>query len=511
MQQAILTERCVALEMNGIRKSFGGFRALDDASLVVLRGEVHAILGENGAGKSSLMNVATGLYSPDSGSIRIGERDCVLSGPRDAAARGVGMIHQHFKLVKRFNAIENVLLASPRASYAQGLAEIGQKIGAQAEALEFFVDLHRPVGMLSIAEQQRVEIIKVLVAGAEILILDEPTAVLTDAEADKLLRMVRGIAERGAAVVLVTHKLRDVQSFADRVTVMRGGRTLATLAPREVSTDELTTLAVGSNVVPVRKATRKLGAMRLVLRGISDGSPARPDLNEVSFAVRSGEIYGIAGVGGNGQTELADVLSGARRPRAGRIEMANEAGGSVDLTNAGTRCRLDHGFAIIPADRHGQAIASALSIADNFAIAHVRQRQYGPWWRLDRRAIRKKMAAVLREADLQGVRSVTQKAGLLSGGNAQKLVMAREFSRSPSVIIAHSPSRGLDVRACAAVHQRLLQARERGVAIVLISEDLDEVLALSDRIGVMTAGRMVAEFDAPADRQLIGRAMVGHA
>jgi general nucleoside transport system ATP-binding protein len=496
--------------MTGIRKSFGGFRALDDASLDVRCGEVHAILGENGAGKSSLMNVAAGLYSPDAGVLRISGQTCVLSGPRAAMARGVGMIHQHFKLVKRFSALENVMLANPRGSYARGLADIGREVSRFAEALGFAIDPNRPVGMLSIAEQQRVEIVKALVAGARILILDEPTAVLADDEAANLLRTVSSLARSGSAVVLVTHKLRDVQAFADRVTVMRGGRTIATLDPRVASSDELTTLAVGTKIVAVQRGDRRLGPDRLVVGQLCDGSPQRPRLRQVSFSVRSGEIYGIAGVGGNGQTELADILSGTRGPAAGRIELTLTSGKRVDLTARGPRGRIDLGFATVPADRHGHAMASSVSVVDNYAIAHVHTGRFGPWWRVDRALMRRAASAALREADVQGVRSVFQRIGLLSGGNAQKLVVAREFSRTPSVIVAHSPSRGLDVRACAAIHRRLLAARDEGVAIVLISEDLDEVLSLSDRIGVMTAGRIVAEFDVPADRQAIGRAMVGH-
>jgi general nucleoside transport system ATP-binding protein len=499
-----------ALEMLGIRKSFGGFRALDDAKLDLRYGEVHAVLGENGAGKSSLMNVAAGLYAPDAGLLRIGGQTCVLSGPRQAMARGVGMIHQHFKLVRRFSAIENVLLANPRGRYRRGLAETGDEVSRQARALGFAIDPNLPVGVLSIAEQQRIEIVKALVAGARILILDEPTAVLADDEAAKLLHTVRNLARSGTAVVLVTHKLRDVRALADRVTVMRGGRTIATLDARGASNDELASLAVGTKIVAVQRGNGRPGADRLIVSGLCDGSPERPSLRQVNFSVRSGEIYGIAGVGGNGQTELADLLSGIRRPAAGRIELAMTSGERVDLTAGGPRRRMDVGFAAVPADRHGHAMASSVSVADNYAVAHVHTGRFGPWWRMDRASIGKAAGAALREADVQGVRSVFQPIGLLSGGNAQKTVVARELSRTPSVIVAHSPSRGLDIRACAAIHRRLLAAREEGVAVVLISEDLDEVLGLSDRIGVMTAGQIIAEFDGPADRQVIGRAMVGH-
>jgi ABC-type uncharacterized transport system ATPase subunit len=496
--------------MSGVRKSFGAFRALDDASLDVRWGEVHAILGENGAGKSTLMNVAAGLYSADAGSLVIDGQACSFSGPRDAIAHGVGMIHQHFKLVSRFNAVENILLASPRRSYRQGLAEVDRDIRRHADAIGFPVNLQQPVGTLSIAEQQRVEILKALVTGARILILDEPTAVLADGEAAKLLQTVSNLARSGIAAVLITHKLRDVQAFADRVTVMRAGRTVAVLDARTATSDELTTLAVGSKIVPPSRRGRSPGTERLIVRQLSYGTSGRSKLRQVSFSVRAGEIYGIAGVGGNGQTELTDILAGARKPTAGTIELMQPSGGGVDLTSGGPGDRIDSGFATVPADRHGQAIASSVSVAENYAIAHLHEGLVGPWYFVNRASMREMAAAAIREADVHGVRNVFQRVGLLSGGNAQKLVMEREFSREPSIIVVHSPSRGLDVRACAAIHRRLLAARDEGVAVVLISEDLDEVLGLSDRIGVMTAGSIVAEFDAPADRQAIGRAMVGH-
>jgi general nucleoside transport system ATP-binding protein len=496
--------------MSGVRKSFGSFRALDEASLDVRWGEVHAILGENGAGKSTLMNVAAGLYSADSGSLVIDGQACSFSGPRDAIAHGIGMIHQHFKLVSRFNAVENVMLASPRGSYRQGLAQVSCDIRQHADAVGFAIDLQQPVGLLSIAEQQRVEILKALVSGARILILDEPTAVLADDEAAKLLQTISNLARSGIAAVLITHKLRDVQAFADRVTVMRAGRTVATLDARAVSSDELTTLAVGSRIVPPSRRGQPSGGERLILRELSYGPPERPRLRQVSFSVRAGEIYGIAGVGGNGQTELSDILAGARKPTAGTIEVVQPDGAHLDLTSGGAGDRIESGFATVPADRHGQAIASSVSVAENYAIAHVHEGRCGPWYFVNRASMRDLAGAAIREADVQGVRSVFQRIGLLSGGNAQKLVMEREFSREPSIIVVHSPSRGLDVRACAAIHRRLLAARDDGVAVVLISEDLDEVLGLSDRIGVMTAGKIVAEFDAPAERHAIGRAMVGH-
>jgi len=502
----------VALELNGIRKSFDDFVALDDARLGVEFGEVHALLGENGAGKSSLMNVAAGLYSPDAGTIRVGGRECRFSGPRDAMQHGVGMIHQNFKLVKRFTVRENILLANPRGAFRRATAAIEREIREQAEALGFALDPARRVDTLSIAEQQRVEIIKVLIAGARILILDEPTAVLTEGEAQRLLATVREIAQGGAAVILVTHKLRDVKNFAHRVTIMRAGRTIAVLDAAAADADELATLTVGSNVVAPSRSSKPSGEPRLIVTGLAGrGTEGHSPLVEATFSVRAGEIYGIAGVGGNGQTELAQALVGDRLPAAGTIEIREPVAQKSAVTEATPRERRDRGVAAVPADRQSFGIATSLSITDNFCVGFVHDGRFGSPMRTDRAGMKRAAQTAVAEFDVQGVRSLSQRAGTLSGGNMQKLILARELGRTPSIIVAHSPSRGLDVRACASVHRRLLAARDAGAAVLLISEDLDEVLSIADRVGVMTRGRIVAEFEPPVDRHAVGRAMVGHA
>jgi general nucleoside transport system ATP-binding protein len=502
-----------ALELSGIRKSFGDFLALNGAHLTVEYGEVHALLGENGAGKSSLMNVAAGLYSPDSGSIAVGGIQCRFSGPREAAQHGIGMIHQNFKLVKRFTVAENVLLANPRGPFAGAKKAIEAEIREKTAMLGFALDPACRVASLSIAEQQRLEIVKVLVAGARILILDEPTAVLTEGEAQRLLTTVRDIAERGAAVILVTHKLRDVRAFAHRVTIMRGGKTITTLDAQTTTVEELTSLTVGSNVVTPSRSAKPAGEPSLVVTGLAgDAIEGHTPLVDASFSVRAGEIFGIAGVGGNGQTELAAALVGGRLPSAGTVAVKEPGTGALtDITTATPRERRDRGVAAVPADRQAFGLASSLPVVDNFSIGFIHEGKFGPPAWIDRAGMAGATEAAIAEFEVQGVRSLRQRAALLSGGNAQKLILARELSREPSIIVAHSPTRGLDVRACAAVHRRLLAARDAGAAVVLISEDLDEVLGIADRIGVMTRGRIVAEFDAPADRQAVGRAMVDHA
>ena len=505
-----------ALELRGIRKTFDGFAALTDADFAARWGEVHALLGENGAGKSSLMNIAAGLYAPEAGVLLVDDNPVRFAGPRDATASRIGMVHQHFKLVRPFSVAENVLLTLPPAANAarahrQRLAAAAAAIRAKAAELGFAIDPSARVDRLSIAEQQRVEILKVLLAGARILILDEPTAVLTDAEAGRLLATVRTLAQSGAAVVLVTHKMADVMAFADRVTVMRGGRSVATRIPADTGVAELVRLTVGETAVgeavaraPVERAA---GSVRLALRGVrTAGGTGAQALDGIDLDLHAGEIYGLAGVGGNGQGELAAAILGTG---AAAITGEIRFDGGLDLARVAPPGRRDLGIAAIPADRQGLALAGALSVAENVAIGQVHTGRYGSPLRLDRRRIDADAATAVAAFDVQGVRSMAQKAALLSGGNAQKLVLARELGKPRlTLVLAHSPSRGLDVRAGAAVHARLRAARDAGAAVLLISEDLDEVLALADRLGVMARGRIVAEFAQPADRQAIGRAMV---
>ncbi|MBC2680218.1 ABC transporter ATP-binding protein [Pseudomonas baltica] len=498
-----------ALQLTGISKSFDGFKALSEADFSARWGEVHALLGENGAGKSSLMNIAAGLYAPETGSVLIDDNSVRLNSPKDASRHRIGMVHQHFKLVRPFTVAQNILLALPEqpgeGSYRKRLAALEQTIASKAEELGFVLDPRQVVETLSVAEQQRVEILKVLLAGARILILDEPTAVLTDQEAERLLSTVQSFARQGAAVVLVTHKMADVKRYADRVTVMRGGRTIKTLDPQGVSIEELVRLTVGESAPRGAVLPATPGEPLLRVRNLTSvaGTGA---LRGVDMTLCAGQIYGIAGVGGNGQGELANALMGLEQPTEGDIHLQPFG----DLRNASAAQRRALRIAAIPADRYGAALAGSLSVAENFAIGQLHDGRYGSFLRLRGQRLLEDAAQAVADFDVQGVRSLQQKAALLSGGNAQKLVIAREFSRDPRLILVHSPSRGLDVRASQAVHARLRAARDAGAAVLVISEDLDEVMALADRIGVMNGGRIVAEFDCPADRQAIGKAMVSH-
>ncbi|MDU8543123.1 ABC transporter ATP-binding protein [Pseudomonas syringae group sp. J248-6] len=496
-----------ALQLTGISKSFDGFKALIDADFTACWGEVHALLGENGAGKSSLMNIAAGLYAPETGTLLLDDNPVQLQGPRDASRYRIGMVHQHFKLVKPFTVAQNILLALPEqpgeGSYRKRLRALEQEIVSKADELGFAIDPTRTVDSLSVAEQQRVEILKVLLAGARILILDEPTAVLTDQEAERLLLTVQAFARQGAAVILVTHKMADVKRYADRVTVMRGGRTVQTVDPQKVSVEQLVQLTVGESVPVAEHHCATPGEVRLQVRDLRSVGGA---LNGVNMTLHAGQIYGIAGVGGNGQAELANALMGLPQATEGDIHMTSFG----DLRSASADQRRQLRIASIPADRYGAALAGSLSVAENFGIGNIHSGQYGSFWRLGYKRLKQDAQRAVADFDVQGVRSLDQKAALLSGGNAQKLVIAREFSRDPQLVLVHSPSRGLDVRATQAVHARLRAARDTGAAVLVISEDLDEVLSLADRIGVMNGGRIVAEFDYPADRQAIGKAMVSH-
>lgn len=492
-----------ALSLCSVSKSFGGFRALDSVDFAVRAGEVHALLGENGAGKSTLMNIACGLYAPDQGHVEMAGGPVTIAGARDAAARGIGMVHQHFKLVPAFTVLENILLFNP----GRPAAEVAKQSLDLAARMGFELDLTRRAGTLGVSEQQRLEILKVLVAGAKIIILDEPTAVLGEEDGRALMQLVRGLAEAGSAVILVTHKLHEALHHSDRITVMRQGRKIAETLPSDMDPIKLTTLIVGEQIVETPALSQSVGGTRIRLNKVRmAGEGGRKGLVDVSFEVRDGEIYGVAGVSGNGQNELAEVLMGLGVPDDGSIEIT----GFDDVTYEGPAMRRSLGMACIPVDRYRLGLAGGVSVADNYAVNGALAGRYGSWFRFNRARARAEAREAVTAFDVQGVRSMGQKAALLSGGNAQKLVIAREFQGETRVVLAHSPSRGLDVRAGAAVHDRLRAARDRGAAVILISEDLDEILLLSDRIGVLAGGRLAAEFKAPSSRTEVGKAMVSH-
>ena len=495
-----------ALKLEGIVKSFDGRPALDHASFEARWGEVHGLLGENGAGKSSLMNVLCGLYAAEHGTIEIDAVRAVIDGPAGARRHGVGMVHQHFKLVRSFTVVENVMLANPPATWRAGLRRVTGEIMRLAAELEFDVEPSARMDTLSVAEQQRVEIIKALITGARILILDEPTAVLTDAEAERLLSVTRQIARRGACVILITHKLNEAVTFADRVTVMRAGRTVATSEAQSLTVAELARLMVGDPAVESNAPSCRIGGVVMQANELKarrdDGAPS---LHGLSLGVRSGEIYGLAGVGGNGQTEFAEILMGVRGSDDGSVSIEGR-----DVSHLSPGARRGLGQRAIPADRYVYGLSGDMSVAENLGVSDLRSGRFGPFLWQSHARLRSRAVAAIEAFEIQGA-TPGLRARLLSGGNAQKLVLARELDGAPRLIIAHAPTRGLDVRACLAVHRHLRAARDAGCAVLLISEDLDEILVLSDRIGVINRGRIIGEFDQPADRHAIGELMVGHA
>jgi ABC-type uncharacterized transport system ATPase subunit len=476
----------VAVRMVGVRKSFGQRIALDGADLSVVWGEVHALLGENGAGKSSLMNILAGFYGADSGVVEVEGQPAAFAEPRAASAAGIGMIHQHFKLVGPLTVLENLRLACGRLAGWRSRDAALVAMAKMAADLGFAIKPDARVDQLSVSEQQKVEILKVLLGGARILIMDEPTAVLAESEAAAMLQLARRLADDGRAVILITHKLRDVSATADRVTVMRAGRTVIAGAPaRGLTSAELARAMVGGETDVVRRGTASVSAtIALELRDLSTaGAEHDVPLREISLRLHAGEILGIAGLGGNGQSELLETIIGLRSPTHGKILLHGAPASPMPAA------RREAGLRFVPADRFHLGLFGSLTLAENLAVpalsgAHPEKR----YW-VTRSWMRGRATRSIKDFEIAGGVADTQ-ARLLSGGNAQKLILAREFEGEFSILVVHSPARGLDVRAAAAVQNRLLSAAARGVGVLMISEDLDEVLALSSRVAVLSHGRL---------------------
>lgn len=497
-----------AVRMTGIVKKFPGVVANDGVDVDIRAGEVHALLGENGAGKSTLSNILTGLYRPDEGSVAIDGNVVHFTSPRDALNAGVGMVHQHFRLVSTFTVAENVVLGEPDSPFLMDQSRVAQQVNELSDRYGLAVDPSARIWQLSVGEQQRVEIIKVLYRGAKVLILDEPTAVLTPIEADALFKTLRAMVAEGRTVIFISHKLDEVMKVSDRVTVLRGGKTVGTVDTASTNTRELASMMVGrsvefSRVVRSHPADSSTTVLRL------DGVSARDDrgrqaLHDVSLAVGRGEILGVAGVAGNGQRELAEAISGMRAIFAGSIEVAGDP-----VQSGRARSAIAKGIAHIPEDRLHTGLASSHSVEDNLALKNYRTRDLSRFRLLRRKAIRAQATDLVQNYDVKTPDTETP-VRLLSGGNVQKVLLAREFSSLPKVLIAASPTRGLDVGAIETVRSRLVEAAESGVGILLISEDLDEIMSLADRIVVMYEGRVVDEVPAEsADRERLGLTMGG--
>jgi ABC-type uncharacterized transport system ATPase subunit len=495
------------LEMRGITKRYPGVVANDHIDLDVRPGEIHALLGENGAGKSTLMNILYGLATPDEGEILIDGTPVIIRDPNDAIDRGISMVHQHFMLVPVLSVAENILLgdepmANPvfldrRAAHVR-IRELGRQFG-------FEVDPDAKVGSLSVGWQQRVEILKALYRNANILVLDEPTAVLTPQETREIFAVLRQLtSELGTSIIFISHKLYEVLEIADRITVIRRGKVVGSRIPAETDEEDLAELMVGRDVnLTVDRGESHPGEAMLVAEDVRAADDrGREVVHGVSFTVRAGEIFGIGGVAGNGQDELVETITGLRKTTGGRLSLAGEP-----ITTATPRELHEQGLAFVPADRHRFGLVLSFPLTDNFILNDYHAEPYASGFVRNDDAIRSRAEECVAEYDVR-TPSTTVPAGTLSGGNQQKVVVAREFGRELKLLVLDQPTRGLDVGSIEFIHSQTIKRRDAGTAILLVSAELDEVLELSDRIGVMYRGELVAVVDArEADKEEIGLLM----
>jgi ABC-type uncharacterized transport system ATPase subunit len=495
------------IEARGITKSFDGDLALDRVDLELRPGEVHALLGENGAGKTTLSNILAGIYRADSGVVVVDGVEGIFRSPAQAIQAGIGMVHQHFRLIETAVVAENIHLGWEDTPLWVSRKKLGDRTGELMARLGLRVDPNAYVWQLSVGEQQRVEILRTLVRGARVLILDEPTAVLTAPEARDLFAVMRSLVAEGRTVVFISHKLNEVLEVSDRITVLRDGRRVVTRETAGATPRELARLMTGeARELKVEGRTGpSLGPLLEVLGVTARGARGLVSLHEVTLTVREGEILGIAGVSGNGQTELAEVATGLRRADSGRVLVDG-----VDLTNASPRRFADAGVGHIPEDRLGVGLVRSAPVRSNAVLRHYRREELSSRLALRRGPVVEFATRLVAAARVQ-TRSIESPVGYLSGGNQQRLLVGREGLLAGRVFIAAHPTRGLDVHATQDVRKSLLDRRDAGSAVLLISDDLDEVLLMSDRIAVMYEGRVVGQFDhATADREVIGLLMGGH-
>jgi simple sugar transport system ATP-binding protein len=502
-----MADQDIVLEAIGLTKRFPGVVANEDVSLTVHKGEIVALLGENGAGKSTLVKMIYGLYQPDEGEIRIKGEPVRLSGPRDAIRRGVGMVHQHFQLVPVFTVAENIILGDePRRSGFVNMRKATRDVAELSERYGLQVDVNARVEDLPVGAQQRVEILKALYRRADILIMDEPTAVLTPQETNELLKVMRAFADSGVAVVFITHKLREVLEVADTIEVLRGGRVVGTAKPSEVDQAALAQMMVGRSVMlTVDRGPANPGGVVLDVRGLSAMNDlGLPALRDVSLSVRSGEIVGIAGVEGNGQRELVESITGLRKSTSQALVIAG-----TPAQHATPHAVHAMGVGHVPEDREKDGLVGSYSIADNMVLNRFDEPEFASKGVRNRTAVDALATTLVEEFDVR-TPSIRTSADSLSGGNKQKVVIARELAAQPTVLIAAQPTRGIDVGSIEFIHSQIVQARDAGAGVLLVSAELDEVMGLSDRILVMYDGRIVGEMPSEdADRARIGRLMAG--
>ncbi|MGH6762068.1 MAG: ABC transporter ATP-binding protein [Phyllobacterium sp.] len=493
------------LSLNGITKRFGTLTANDDISLQLGQGEILAFLGENGAGKTTLMNILFGHYVPDAGTVHVHGKELPAGRPRAAIDAGIGMVHQHFTLAPNLTVLENIITGTEslwrfRSDRAGALA----KISSIAERFGLKVDPNARLGDLSVGEQQRVEILKALYNDANILILDEPTAVLTTQEAEKLFATLKEMARQGLSLIFISHKLHEVMSAADRIVVLRGGKVVAERAAKETSKDELAELMVGRRVARPSRRPATPGETAIKAQGVTVVEGKATRLDEISFSVREGETLGIIGVSGNGQAMLGHLLSGLVRPASGTLQLFGEP-----VTTYDPRHFVSIGIGRIPEDRNTDGAIGDLMIWENTILERLRDPVFCRKGLVDRSAARQFSGRIIKEFDVRGG-TPDSRIRLLSGGNMQKLILGRNLETRPRILIAAQPTRGLDEGAVAAIHARILAARDQGAAVLLISEDLDEILRLADRVQAIVKGRLSPPIDAgSADAKKLGLMMAG--
>ncbi|MEN9324747.1 MAG: hypothetical protein RL414_501 [Actinomycetota bacterium] len=496
----------MSLELLGISKRFGSLLANDGINLAVADGEIHAILGENGAGKSTLMNIVYGLLSPDSGTISVDGKVISIDSPLDALAAGIGMVHQHFMLIPVFTVAENIVLGHEKTSRGGilDLDEARREIKRVSDEFNFEVDPDALVENLPVGIQQRVEIIRALIYEAKVLILDEPTAVLTPQETDELLRNMKKLRDSGRAIVFITHKLREVREVADKITIIRRGKVVGTALPT-ASQNELASLMVGREVdLTVDKEIAKLGDCILDVKNLSVLDPVgRKLVDSVSFEIRAGEVLAIAGVQGNGQSELAEAIMGLSDHIVGSINFSGD-----ELNGLSVHSILDSGVAYVPESRERDGLISSFSIAENLILDVHNQAPYAKGGRYFPQAVSESAKERVEEFDIRA-QSVGDSASSLSGGNKQKVVLARELSRPVKLVVVCQPTRGLDVGSIEFVHERLIQERDSGRAVMVFSTELDEVFALADRIAIMYHGKIIAIVPSSESRENVGLYMAG--
>jgi len=506
VQAPVPREGAPMLELRGICKRFPGVVANDHVDFDVTAGEVHTLFGENGAGKSTLMRVLYGLYRPDEGEIRLNGAPVVITSPAVAIAHGIGMIHQHFMLVNTLSVAENVALGLHSALTRTGLDAVSERIVELSERYGLRVDPSATVWQLSVGERQRVEIIKALYRDASLLILDEPTAVLTPQEVEDLFLVLRQMVQDGRGLVFISHKIREVLALSDRITVLRAGRKIGTVTPAEVTRHTLAEMMVGHELPAMEPVgVTNAGDPRLTVRGLHvHGDRGVETVQGVDLEVRSGEIVGIAGVSGNGQRELAEALAGLRPVASGSALL--EGTELVGLHPAEVR---EAGLGYVPEERMRDGVVADFSVGENLLLIDNAAPQFSRLGFLRRRAIHRHCDTLVREFDVK-TPSLDTPARNLSGGNIQKLILARELSAHPRVLLAAQPTRGVDVGAAAYIHERLIEQRNAGTSIIVVSEDLDEVLSLSDRILVMYEGEIISEVGAgTSTREALGLMMAG--